>query len=109
MNEELRGYRCNPKQGAVLAKALKSKNALQLYVHFLWKATKYNYVNGTLKQLQEETGIDSAHISRALKELAAAGIIKKKSTGRYMLNPKISYEGGEKMMYTTQALWDGEI
>jgi hypothetical protein len=109
MSSEQHGYRVHPKIGAALARRIKTKDAFKLYLYFLDKVSKNNFINGTYEDFSIETGIHKGNISRVMKELISLNIIKKIRPSSYLLNPDISYEGGEKMYYVVKYKWDGEI
>ena len=78
---------------------------IELLVYFLKEKTNINLLIKTQKQIMEDTGIGKRVVNEVMQELQKKGMMKKLSSGVYMLMPDISIRGGAGS-YIAKKEWD---
>ena len=96
----------NTQSSKYLLQSLSDPRAGLLLIKFSLGINRINVVEGTAKELAKAWGISERNFIYGVKELKRLDIVRKYTKREYMLNPDVTYNGGDKQLYLIKHLWD---
>lgn len=93
---------------AVLINALRELGnpKVVVFAELLRMMSYSNQVHNTIPGIAREAGVSQPTVDRALKDLIAAGVVKRVRNAHFMINPRIMRNGKRSLSGMAKAEWE---